>query len=81
MARVNYTPEQSVMKMTGQEFLTEYEKLCLTVLAEVIQKVYLLISLTQIGDNIEALRPLGIPGEQAKFRNFLRKIKGVIYRF
>lgn len=67
--------------MTGQEFLTEYEKLCLTVSAEVIQKNYPLVSFNQIRDDIEAIRPLDTPWEQAMFRNFLRKIKGVIYRF
>lgn len=67
--------------MTGQEFLTEYEKLCLTVSAEVIQKSYPLVSLNQIRDDIEAIKPLGTPWQKAKFRNFLRKINGVIYRF
>ena len=67
--------------MTGQEFLTEYEKLCLTVSVEVIQKNYPLVSLNQIRDDIEAIRPLDTPWEQAKFRNYLGKIRGVIYRF
>ena len=69
------------MKMTGQEYLTDYEKRCLTDSADVIKKSYPLVSLNQIRDDIEAIRPLDTPWEQAKFRNFLRKIKGVIYRF
>lgn len=66
--------------MTGQEYLTDYEKRCLNDSAEVIQKSYPLVSLNQIRDDIEAMRPLDTPWEEARFRSFLWKIESFIYR-
>lgn len=66
--------------MTGQEYLTDYEKRCLNDSAEVIQKCYPLVPLNQIREDIKAMRYLDTPWERAKLRDFLRKIKSLVYR-
>jgi hypothetical protein len=67
--------------MTGLEYLTDYEKRCLNDSAKVIQKSYPLVSLNQIRDDIEAMKLLAIPWEQARFRRFLSKIRSLVFRF
>lgn len=66
--------------MTGLEYLTDYEKRCLNDSAEVIQKSYPLIPLSQIRNDIESMKSLDTPWEQAKLLRFLRKIKNLVYR-
>jgi hypothetical protein len=66
--------------MKGEEYLTDYEKRCLNDKAEVIQKSYPLVLLKQIREDIEAVKLLATPWEQAKFRKFLRKIQSLVYR-
>lgn len=67
--------------MMGQEYLTDYEKRCLTDSAEVIQKNYPLLSLNQIRNDIEDMKLIATPLEHAKFCKFLLKIRRIIYFF
>ena len=64
----------------SQEYLTDYEKRCLNDSAEAIQKSYPLVPLKQIREDIEAIKQLATPWEQAKFRRFLCRMKSLVYR-
>jgi hypothetical protein len=61
--------------------LTDYEKLCLNEPAAEIKKLYPLIPLSQIKEDLEVLKALKTPWERAKCRRFLFSIRHYIYKF
>lgn len=63
------------------EYLTDYERMCLTASVDEIQRAYPLVPRPQIEQDIKLMKAMDTAWERAKFRRFLRKVRGFIYRF
>lgn len=62
------------------EYLTNYEKLCLTASVEEIHRVYPRLSKKQIESDMNLMKAADAEWERAKFRRFLRNLSWAIYR-
>ena len=61
------------------EYLTHYDRLCLTTSVEEIRAAYPHISPVQIEQEVKLMKAMETEWEKAKFRRFLRKIRAFIY--